>query len=229
MMTVRLTYHGHACFSIEGAGQAIWLDPFLIDNALADIRLDEVKEADYILVSHGHGDHLGDAIAIVQHAGAMIISNHEIAVYCQEKEVEAHGLHIGGGYEFPFGRVKMTIAHHGSSFPDGGYAGNPGGFLLDVEDKRIYFAADTGLFYDMKLLGEERTIDVALLPIGDNYTMGPDDALRAVQLLTPRLVIPMHYNTFDVIQQDPHAFAETVKGKTGANCVVLSPGESLNL
>jgi L-ascorbate metabolism protein UlaG (beta-lactamase superfamily) len=229
MMTVRLIYHGHACFIIEGAGKTIWLDPFVTDNPLADIHLDDIKEADYILVSHGHGDHLGDAIAIAQQTGAMIISNHEIAVYCQERGVEAHGLHIGGGYQFPFGRVKMTIAHHGSSFPNGGYAGNPGGFLFDVEDRRIYFAADTALFYDMKLLGEERTIDVALLPIGDNYTMGPDDALRAVQLLTPSLVIPMHYNTFDVIQQDPYAFAQRVKDSTEADCVVLSPGGSVNL
>jgi len=229
MMTVRLIYHGHACFSIEGAGKTIWLDPFVTDNPLADIDLDDIKEADYILVSHGHGDHLGDAIAIAQQTGAMIISNHEIAVYCQERGVQAHGLHIGGGYQFPFGRVKMTIAHHGSSFPNGGYAGNPGGFLFDVEDRRIYFAADTALFYDMKLLGEERTIDVALLPIGDNYTMGPDDALRAVQLLTPSLVIPMHYNTFDVIQQDPYAFAQRVKDSTEADCVVLSPGGSVNL
>jgi L-ascorbate metabolism protein UlaG (beta-lactamase superfamily) len=123
----------------------------------------------------------------------------------------------------------MTIAHHGSSLPDGGYGGNPGRYLFDVEDKRIYFAADSGLFYDMKLLGEERTIGVALLPIGDKYTMGPDDALRAVQLLMPSAVIPMHYNTFDVIQQDPHAFAESVKETTKADCVALSPGENLDL
>ncbi len=228
-MTVRLVYHGHACFGIEGAGKTTWLDPFLSDNPLADVHLDDVGEADYILVSHGRGDHLGDATPIAQQTGAMIISNHEIAVYCQERGVEAHGLHIGGGYQFPFGRVKMTIAHHGSSFPNGDYAGNPGGFLFDVEDRRIYFAADTGLFYDMKLLGEERTMDVALLPIGDNYTMGPDDALRAVQLLTPRLVIPMHYNTFDVIQQDPYAFAQGVKDSTEVDCIVLGPGESLDL
>jgi L-ascorbate metabolism protein UlaG (beta-lactamase superfamily) len=229
MMTGKLTYHGHSCFSVEGAGKTIWLDPFLTNNPLADIQVDDVKEADYILVSHGHGDHLGDAIAIAQRTGAIIISNHEIATYCQESGIEAHGLHIGGGCQFSFGRVKMTIAHHGSSFPDGGYAGNPGGFLFDVEDKRIYSAADTGLFHDMKLLGEEKTIDVALLPIGDNYTMGPDDALRAARLLRPRLVIPIHYNTFEVIQQDPYAFAERVKEDTEADCVVLAPGESLDL
>ena len=228
-MTAKLTYHGHACFSLEGAGKTIWIDPFLTDNPQADVRPDEIAQADYILVSHGHGDHLGDAIAISRRTGATIISNNEIAVYCQDQGVEAHGLHIGGGHQFPFGRVKMTIAHHGSPLPDGGYGGNPGGFLLDVEGKRIYFAGDTGLFYDMKLLGEEKAIDVALLPIGDNYTMGPDDALRAVQLLNPRLVVPMHYDTFDVIQQDARAFAEGVKATSGADAVVMSAGESLGV
>ena len=228
-MTAKLTYHGHACFSLEGAGKTIWFDPFLTDNPQADVRPDEIDQADYILVSHGHGDHLGDAIAISRRMGATIISNNEIAVYCQDQGVEAHGLHIGGGHQFPFGRVKMTIAHHGSPLPDGGYGGNPGGFLLDVEGKRIYFAGDTGLFYDMKLLGEEKAIDLALLPIGDNYTMGPDDALRAVQLLNPRLVVPMHYDTFDVIQQDARAFAEGVKATSGADAVVMIAGESLDL
>jgi L-ascorbate metabolism protein UlaG (beta-lactamase superfamily) len=227
-MTAILTYHGHACFSVEGAGKTIWLDPFLTGNPQAEIQADDVKDADYILVSHGHGDHLGDAVPIAQTTGATIISNHEIASYCQEQGAAAHGLHIGGGYQFPFGRVKMTIAHHGCSLPDGSYGGNPGGFLFDIEDKRIYFAGDTALFYDMKLLGEEKAIDVALLPIGDNYTMGPDDALKAVQLLTPGLVIPMHYNTFDVIEQDPHAFADRVKASTPADCVVLSPRESIS-
>ena len=228
-MTAELTYHGHACFSLEGAGNTIWIDPFLTGNPQADVRPDEVDQADYILVSHGHGDHLGDAIAIGGQTGATIISNNELAVYCQDQGVDAHGLHIGGGYQFPFGRVKMTIAHHGSTLPDGGYGGNPGGFLLDVEGKRIYFAGDTGLFYDMKLLGEEKAIDVALLPIGDNYTMGPDDALRAVQLLNPRLVVPMHYDTFDVIQQDARAFAERVKATSGADAVVMIAGERLVL
>jgi len=228
-VTVTLTYHGHACFSLSGGGYTIWLDPFLSGNPQADVGPDDVATADYILVSHGHGDHLGDAVAIGRQTGATIISNNEIATYCEEQGVNAHGLHIGGGWQFPFGRVKMTIAHHGSTLPDGGYGGNPGGFLLDVAEKRIYHAGDTGLFYDMKLLGEEKPIDVALLPMGDNYTMGPDDALRAVQLLTPRLVVPMHYGTFDVIQQDPRAFADRTKQTTGIDVVVMSPGESLHL
>jgi L-ascorbate metabolism protein UlaG (beta-lactamase superfamily) len=228
-MTAKLTYHGHACFSLEGAGYTIWLDPFLSGNPQADIGPDEVTRADYVLVTHGHGDHLGDAIPIARRTGATIISNNEIATYCEEQGVSAHGLHIGGGYLFPFGRVKMTIAHHGSTLPDGGYGGNPGGFLVDVANKRVYHAGDTGLFYDMKLLGEEKPIDVALLPIGDNYTMGPDDALRAVLLLNPHLVVPMHYGTFDVIKQDPRAFGDRTKGTTGIDVAVMSTGQSLSL
>ena len=150
-------------------------------------------------------------------------------MHCEGQGIQAHGLHIGGGYKFPFGLVKMTIAHHGSCLPDGSYGGNPGGFLIDLEEKRIYFAGDTGLFYDMKLLGEEKAIDAALLPIGGDYTMDPHDALRAVQLLGPKLVVPMHYNTFDVIQQDPHAFAARVAEMPGVDAVVLVPGESLVL
>jgi len=200
------------------------IDPFLTGNPLAAVSADEV-EADYILVSHAHGDHLGDAVAIAQRTGATIVSNHEIATYAGNQGLTAHGLHIGGGWDFPFGRVKLTIAHHGSSFPDGSYGGNPCGFLLTIEDKNIYHACDTGLFYDMKLIGEEG-IELAILPIGDNYTMGPKDALRAVKLIEPQVVVPIHYDTFDVIKQDPAAFAKTVEAETKARCVVLKPGES---
>jgi L-ascorbate metabolism protein UlaG (beta-lactamase superfamily) len=224
-----LTYHGHACFSVRGGGYTIWIDPFLTGNPQADLAARDVEEADYILVSHGHGDHLGDAVSIARRTGATAISNAEIAVYCEGQGVEAHGLQMGGGFSFPFGLVKMTIAHHGSHLPDGSYGGNPGGFLFDVEDHRIYHAGDTGLFYDMKLIGEEQPIDLALLPIGDNYTMGPADALKAVGFLMPKLVIPMHYNTFDVIQQDPYAFVSRAKEIAGVDAVVLLPGQSLTL
>jgi L-ascorbate metabolism protein UlaG (beta-lactamase superfamily) len=224
-----LTYHGHACFSVGGGGYTIWIDPFLTGNPQADLAARDVEEADYILVSHGHGDHLGDAVSIARRTGATVISNDEIAVYCQAQGVEAHGLQMGGGFSFPFGLVKMTIAFHGSHLPNGSYGGNPGGFLFDVEDHRIYHAGDTGLFYDMKLIGEEQPIDLALLPIGDNYTMGPADALKAVGFLMPKLVIPMHYNTFDVIQQDPYAFVSRAKEIAGVDAVVLLPGQSLTL
>jgi L-ascorbate metabolism protein UlaG (beta-lactamase superfamily) len=224
MSVVELTYHSHACFGIEIDGTHLLIDPFLSGNPLADVSADEVQ-ADYILVSHGHGDHVGDTVEISKRTGAMTISNFEIQNWLLAQGVEsAHPLHIGGGRDFPFGRVKLTIAHHGSALPDGTYGGNPAGFLLTLGGKKIYHACDTGLFYDMKLIGEEG-LDVAILPIGDNFTMGPDDALRAVKLLEPKAVIPIHYDTFDVIQQDPQAFARRVEAETSAQCVVLKPGE----
>jgi L-ascorbate metabolism protein UlaG (beta-lactamase superfamily) len=225
MSVVELTYHSHACFSITVGDTHLLIDPFLSGNALADISADQVQ-ADYILVSHGHGDHVGDTVAIASRTGATTISNFEIQNWLMAQGVEnSHALHIGGGYDFPFGRVKLTIAHHGSALPDGSYGGNPAGFLLTLEGKKIYHACDTGLFYDMRLIGEEG-LDVAILPIGDNFTMGPDDALRAARLLEPKVVIPIHYNTFDVIKQDPMAFAARVTAETSARCVVLKPGDS---
>jgi L-ascorbate metabolism protein UlaG (beta-lactamase superfamily) len=225
MSVVEITYHSHACFGITVGETRLLIDPFLNDNPLADVSASEV-EADYVLVSHGHGDHVGDTVEIAQRTGATTISNFEIHNWLLEQGVESsHPLHIGGGYDFPFGRVKMTIAHHGSVLPDGSYGGNPGGFLLTLEDKKIYHACDTGLFCDMRLIGEEG-LDLAILPIGDNFTMGPDDALRAVKLLEPKVVIPIHYDTFDVIKQDPNAFAARVEAETAARCVVLKPGES---
>jgi L-ascorbate metabolism protein UlaG (beta-lactamase superfamily) len=225
MSVVELTYHGHSCFSVSVGDTELLIDPFLTGNELADVPADEV-EADYILVSHGHGDHVGDTVAIAQRTGAMTISNFEIHNWLLAQGVEnAHPMHIGGGKDFPFGRVKLTIAHHGSALPDGSYGGNPAGFLLTLEGKKIYHACDTGLFYDMKLIGEGG-LDIAILPIGDNFTMGPDDALRAVKLLEPKVVIPIHYDTFDVIKQDPQSFAARVEAETPARCIVLNPGDT---
>jgi L-ascorbate metabolism protein UlaG (beta-lactamase superfamily) len=222
-----LTYHGHAFTALQGGGKQILIDPFITGNPLAKVSPDEV-EADYILVTHGHGDHLGDTVAIAARTGALVVSNYEIATYCQNQGANAHPLHLGGGMTLPFGRVKMTVAHHGSSFPDGGYAGNPGGFLIDLEEKHIYHAGDTALFSDMSLIGRGG-LDVALLPIGDNFTMGPDDALEAVKLLTPKVVIPMHYGTFEIVEQDPGAFKKMVEAETKTRCVVLEPGGSLEI
>jgi len=228
MSVVRITYHSHACFGIDAGGTHLLIDPFLTGNPLTDVSAEQVA-ADYILVSHGHGDHVGDTVAIAQRTGATTISNFEIQSWLQAQGVEStHPLHIGGGFDFPFGRVKLTIAHHGSMLPDGSYGGNPAGFLLSLEGKKIYHACDTGLFYDMKLIGEEG-LDLAILPIGDNFTMGPDDALRAVKFLAPKVVIPIHYDTFDVIKQDPHAFAGRVETETSAQCVVLKAGETYDL
>jgi L-ascorbate metabolism protein UlaG (beta-lactamase superfamily) len=228
MSAVEITYYGHSCLGIVVDDTHLLIDPFLADNPMAEASPDDVP-ADYILISHGHGDHVGDAVAIAKRTGATTISNFEIQGWLAAQGVESsHPLHIGGGYDFPFGRVKLTIAHHGSGLPDGSYGGAPAGFLLTLAGKKIYHACDTGLFYDMKLIGEEG-LDLAILPIGDNFTMGPDDALRAVKLLEPKVVIPVHYNTWEVIQQDPQAFAGRVEAETSARCVVLKPGESYRL
>ncbi|NIS80579.1 MAG: metal-dependent hydrolase [Anaerolineales bacterium] len=227
-MSFKVTWYGHAALGLEVAGKKLLLDPFFSDNPSATVKAEQVK-ADYILISHGHGDHVGDAIAIAKRSGALVISNFEIVSWFQGKDVEGHSQHLGGGYQHPFGYLKLTLALHGSMLPDGGYGGNPAGFLLTTpEDEKIYFACDTGLFGDMRLIGEEG-IDLAVLPIGDNFTMGPDDALRAVKLLAPKHVIPVHYNTWDLIAQDPIAWAERVESETSATPHVLDPGESFNL
>jgi len=225
MSVIEITYHSHACFTVTVGGTRLLIDPFLSGNPLADIRPEDV-EVDYILISHGHDDHVGDGVEIARRTGATVISNHEICRWLDGQGVEnRHALHIGGGHNFPFGRVKLTIAHHGSILPDGTYGGNPAGFLLTLAGKKIYHACDTGLFYDMKLIGEEG-LDLAILPIGDNFTMGPDDALRAVKLLEPKVVIPIHYDTFDLIRQDARGFARRVEAETPARVVILHPGES---
>ena len=227
-MTVRLTWYSHACVLIETGQVRILVDPFLTGNPLAPISADEVT-ADVILVSHGHGDHVGDTVQIARRTGALVISNFEIANWLRGQGVEnVHPQHIGGGFDYPWGRIKLTIAHHGSGLPDGGYGGNPCGFLIQVAGKTIYHACDTGLFYDMKLIGEAG-IDLAVLPIGDNFTMGPDDALRAVELITPKSVLAIHYNTFDVIRQNVHHWKQRVEEKTTAKVAALEPGQSITL
>lgn len=186
------------------------IDPFLTGNPVALEKAEDLHPA-FILLSHGHGDHVGDTIAIARRTGATVICNYEIAEWLGKQGVLAHGMQHGGAFRFPFGRVKLTVAFHGSMLPDGSNGGNPCGLHLFLNDgRRIYDAADTALFSDMRLIGEEG-IDLACLPIGDNYTMGPEDALRAVKLLQPRRVMPIHYNTFDIIHQDAEAWAETVR------------------
>jgi L-ascorbate metabolism protein UlaG (beta-lactamase superfamily) len=224
-MSTRIRWLGHACLLVETDGQRLLIDPFLTDNPAAAIPADQAQ-ADFILVSHGHGDHVGDTVSIARRTGATVISNYEISEWFQKKQglTKVHGQQHGGSHEFAFGRCKLTLAFHGSALPDGSNGGNPCGFLLTLKDgTKIYDAADTGLFGDMKLIGEEG-LDLAILPIGDNYTMGPDDALRAVKLLTPKKVLPIHYNTWPLIAQDPQAWAGRVRKETKAEAVVLKPG-----
>jgi L-ascorbate metabolism protein UlaG (beta-lactamase superfamily) len=227
-MTNKLTWYGHATLGLETGGYKLIIDPFFTGNPAASLSADAV-EADYILVSHGHGDHVGDGVAIAKRTGATVISVNEIAVWFGDQGFKSHGQHLGGGYKHPFGYLKLTLALHGSALPDGSNGGNPCGFLLTTNDgKKIYLAQDTGLFGDMKLIGEEG-LDLATVPIGDNFTMGPDDALRAVKMLQPKAVIPIHYNTWGLIAQDANAWAERVQKETNTKAVVLKPGESYSV
>lgn len=224
-MATRVRWLGHACLLCESDGLRLLIDPFLKGNPAAAIKPEEA-EADFILVSHGHGDHVGDTIAIAQRTGATVITNYEISEwFAKQGLTKVHGMQHGGGFTFPFGRVKLTLAFHGSVLPDGSNGGNPAGFLLYFKDgTKVYDAADTGLFGDMKLIGEEG-IDLAILPIGDNYTMGPEDALRAVKMIQPKKVLPIHYNTFPLIAQDANAWAERVRKETKTQPLVVKTGE----
>jgi len=223
-MAITYTWFGHGTSGLEIGGFKLVIDPYFTDNPAASTTVDQVA-ADFILVSHGHGDHVGDVEPLAKRTGALVIANHEIATWFEAKGLQTHGQHIGGGHQHPFGHLKLTMAEHGSKLPDGSNGGNPAGFLIAAEGKKIYLACDTGLFGDMQLIGAEG-LDLAVLPIGDNYTMGPEDALKAVKLLEPKHVIPVHYNTWDLIKQDGQAWAQRVEKETRVKAHALKPGES---
>jgi L-ascorbate metabolism protein UlaG (beta-lactamase superfamily) len=222
----KLHYHGHSTFTlILDDGTRIVIDPWFDDNPVSDVKADEIQDVDYILCTHGHSDHFADAIPLAKRTGAMLVSTFEIVSFVQSQGVEnAHPLHIGGGFKFPFGYVKMTAALHGGQVhgdDTGAFTTVPGGFWIEAEGKTLYHAGDTALLTDMQLL--KGTVDVALLPIGDNFTMGPMDAAKAVEFIEPKVVIPIHYNTFDLIAQDPDVF----RGMVGLKAAVeaLKPGD----
>ena len=227
-MATELTWLGHGTWSIATGEYTVLLDPFLDDNPTAPVKAAGVS-ADFILVSHGHEDHVADAVAIARRTGAVVISNFEICRWLAAQGVgKTMAMNIGGAYPHPFGWVKMTIAHHSSMLPDGANGGCPCGFLVSLPEGNVYFACDTGLFYDMRLIGDAG-IELAALPIGDNFTMGPDDALEAVKLLRPKRVVPVHSSTWPIIEQDPDAWADRVHVETDAEPVVIAPGEKIVL
>lgn len=227
-MSIDLTWLGHGCWLVETAGSSILIDPFLDDSPAAAVKSSEVTPS-YICVSHGHFDHVADAAKIANRTGATIISNFEICQWLGKQGAQkTEPMNLGGEILLPFGQVKLTLAHHSSTLPDDTAGGNPSGFLFTLGDRKIYFACDTALFYDMKLIGAAG-LDLAVLPIGDRFTMGPDDALEAVKLLNARRVAPSHYNTWPPIEQDPHAWAKRVKAETKSEPIVPKPGEKFSL
>lgn len=233
---MEIRFHGHACFEVSGEQGRILIDPFLSNNPSADVGPDDFTELDAILVSHGHSDHLGDAIEISRRTGAPIIGVYELARLCEKRGATTHAMHIGGKHLFKFGFVRLTQALHGSVFEPKGeaecseYAGLACGFLIQMDGKWMYYAGDTGLFGDMELIGRRHPLEVALLPIGDNYTMGPEEAIYATTYLRPKRVIPMHYNTFPLIQQDAKEFVDNLRRKCPeSEGIILAPGQAISL
>lgn len=225
---MNISYFGHSCFGIEINGKHLLFDPFISPNELAkSVEVVKIK-ADYILISHGHEDHIADAVAIAKRTGAKVICCWEISVWLGKKGIEnVHPMNIGGKTKLDFGNVKCVNAVHSSSLPDGSNGGNPMGFVIESNEGNFYYSGDTALTYDMKLIGEYRKIDFAFLPIGDNFTMGVDNAIIASDFINCKDVIGMHYDTFAYIKID-HAEAQEKFKRAGKNLTLLKIGEIIN-
>lgn len=226
---MKVSYHGHSVVRVETNNHTILIDPFISGNEACDLDADTVK-TDIILLTHGHNDHVGDTMEIAKRNDALVVAPNELANYLEAKGLNTHPMHIGGKHDFDFGRVKFTQAFHGSAFTeeDGTivYTGMPAGILLTIDGRTIYHVGDTGLFSDLRLIGEMNEIDVAFVPIGDNFTMGPEDALIAADWIDAKFVVPVHFNTFPVIEQDAEDFAKKVNTGQGR---AMRIGEEMQL
>lgn len=232
-MSITLTWVGHATWFVDTGEGVLLVDPFFDENPASAMKAHDAA-CDAILVTHGHADHVGDLVAVARRTGAPVYCNWEIAQWLSREGVaDVRPMNLGGRAAIPGGTAKMEIAHHSSSLPDGTYGGTAAGWLLDVAGVRAYFAGDTALFSDMERIGRRdahgRGIDVAVVPIGDVFTMGPDDAVEAARLLAPQLVLPQHYDTWPPIRQDAAAWARRVKEATMADARVLRPGERVRI
>lgn len=226
---MKISYHGHSVVKIETGGKTILIDPFITGNNLTDLEA-SAQTPDVILLTHGHNDHVGDTMDIAKRCNPLIVAPNELAVYLGWQDFNTHGMNIGGSYTFDFGKVTYTQAFHSSSYTTDEneiiYTGMPAGIVFEAEGKTVYHAGDTSLFGDMALIGKKHAIDIAFLPIGDNFTMGPEDAALAVELLNPKVVVPVHYDTFPPIKQNPETFKDLVKGY---EVNIMKPGETIEL